>query len=135
MVAKRNVFKLSEENFKFVKLFYWFGVLPVGSNKFVPSLILITLLLLLTVLRYFYGVGITFINLLFYWDLVTLLIEQFQSCMYSSCLTNIISLFAEIDSRIVGVLGMSAELKDGNLRFQRKLIIVSLISQSTNLLT
>lgn len=126
---KQNIYSLSVENLKFLRIFQFMGIFPIqlmrNENNFavMASHVWTVVLIMFIILRFFVKVTQAFQAIQFGWDMMMLLTAQLISWLMIDRLRKFLQLLGEIDVRIENVLGMRQLLMARNVKMQRMLTI------------
>lgn len=130
MKSSQNVFNLSEENWRFLRMFQVFGVLPVNlranekSFAKIASHALSLFLVILVALKFFATNDKPFLVLLFGYEIIMNFVGQLSTWNSMNQQKTLFKLFGEIDERFKSVLNLRKELVTANLKVQRICVIV-----------
>ena len=130
MKSSQNVFNLSEENLRFLRMFQVFGVLPVkltaNENSFakIANHAVSFFIVCLVALKFFAVNDNVIFVLLFGHVIFTISLGQFCNWNSINQQKTFLKLLGEIDERCRNVLNLRKELLKENQKLQRKFVVV-----------
>ena len=130
MKTSQNIFNLSEENLRFLRMFQVFGVLPVNlranekSFAKIASYALSLFLVFLVALKFFATNDKPFLVLLFGYEIFMTFVGQLSNWSSMKKQKTFFKILGEIDERFKSVLNLRKDLVTANLKLQRIFVIV-----------
>lgn len=131
MGDRRNIFSLSQENIKFLRIFQLVGVLPVklmeNERNFakISSHILSIILVFLMILKFSMNVTQIFLVFLFGYEICLIFFGQLSNFFSVKKYKQLFEAFGEVDERLKHVLNKKKALMKANVKLQRVFVIVS----------
>lgn len=132
-MEKSNIFNISVENLKFLKIFQTLGFLPIKlkSNESdfskLASFAIFVLAILMLIARYFLKPVDLALVILFAFDSGLFMLSQLLSWFMHERQKTFLRILGEIDGKIVDILGMGDSLRKQNVKMQRNFVTVWII--------
>lgn len=130
---KSNIFHLSVESLKFLKIFQLLGCMPIklvdheGFSCFVSPIVLMVITIVITVIRFLYPSNNYITILLFLWDIITILFGIIVNVVTISRQKRIMILIGEIDSNAIKLVSLWNQLEKRNVKFHQQLVVLWIV--------